>query len=165
MVQWKTAGPSAEFVALADLSAVHSACRLCIKVATDAHVRAQDNRQCACQRPNATQHHVDLLVRERGQYHFQPVRFQLPCQAGQLRRSFTSAIVDHFQAIGFQPIWRDQRADFFHSSQQLRLHRVYSLADNTVKSALFGPNILESDEEFVKLFMQEWCHPFEVIFI
>jgi hypothetical protein len=36
----------------------------------------------------------------------------MPCQAGQLRRSFTSAIVDHFQAMGFQPIWRDQRADF-----------------------------------------------------
>ena len=73
MLAWKQSGPQDSFLALVDLNAVHSNCRLCIRLADHARALEEAEMQmppCKCARRAADPvvHHV--MVRERSTFEF-----------------------------------------------------------------------------------------------
>lgn len=75
LCRWKFDGPSDSFLALVDMAAVHSSCRLCIHLATKLRVQeeiAAANRPCKCTSESGyTLHH--LYVRERGRFEMESI--------------------------------------------------------------------------------------------
>ena len=73
--RWKVVGPSKSFLALVDMAAVHSSCRLCIHVATKIRVKEDagaPKRHCKCTSKNGhTLYH--LYVRERGRFYMESI--------------------------------------------------------------------------------------------
>lgn len=73
--RWKFNGPSDSFLALVDMAAVHSSCRLCIFVATKSRLKeeaAAPKRPCKCtSKSGSTLYH--LYVRERGRFEMESV--------------------------------------------------------------------------------------------
>lgn len=67
--RWKLDGPSDSFLALVDMAAVHSTCRLCIHLATQIRLieeAAAPKRPCHCTSVSGDIHHI--YVRERGRF-------------------------------------------------------------------------------------------------
>ena len=172
MLAWKDEGPQDSFLALVDLNAVHSNCRLCVKLADN--VRAQEEAAmlkppCKCTRAKAgaTVHHV--MVRERSTFQLRDLYLSdtdltVSGLHGAVRRAFA----------GHVPVWADQRPDFRAQRQNrearkghkgdLSIYRVYQ-AGHTQRAALYGTADLNSDEKVKQTVELNACLQLEVILI
>ena len=172
MLAWKAEGPQDSFLALVDLNAVHSNCRLCVKVAD--HVRSQEEAgmmqpPCKCMRAKAgaTVHHV--MIRERSTFHYRDLYLShrdltVSGLHGAIREAFA----------GHVPVWADQRPDFkmqrkYTESRQgqqddLSIYRVYQTG-RTQRAALYGKANLDNDAKVKQTIEHNACLQLEVIFI
>ena len=178
MLAWKATGPQDKFLALLDLSVVHSSCGLCIHLATRIHAAEEAAQQlqrqppCSCRRGpgGAVVHHV--LVRERGRFESMDVFLD----GGNLTvAGLLAAIRQAFSKAGHVPIWQPHRPDFKGGARvvgvdaggvpiELRIYRVYQVGQ-TQRAALYGEASLDTDLKVAKLVGANPCAKLEVIFI
>lgn len=176
MLAWKEIGPQDKFLALLDLSVVHSSCSLCIHLATRirmAEEAAQQLRRqppCSCRRApgGAVVHH--LLVRERGRFESRDVFLD----GGNLTvAGLHAAINQAFGRAGQVPIWQSHRPDFkggargigeFNTPIELRIYRVYQVGQ-TQRAALYGEASLDTDLKVAGVVSGNPCAKLEVVFV
>jgi glycoprotein 3-alpha-L-fucosyltransferase len=166
MFAWKQNGPQPKFLALVDLAVVHSACRLCLHVASkiqkkEAQSMGQD-RPCVChQDADGTDYH-HIFIRERGKFEF----VSLILESKQVRSitAFNYAIVDKFKSMKHMPIWVPERKDFLDSKANLRLYKVYPVL-STTRDHLYGEASIDSPIKLDRMLKSEKCPQLEVIFI
>ena len=172
MLAWKKDGPQDSFLALVDLNAVHSNCRLCVKLADN--LRAQEKAgmpppPCKCMhaKGGATVHHV--MARERSTFHFRDLYMD---DRDLTMTGLHAAIREAF--AGHVPVWADQRPDFRGQRQnregeqrqrgQLSIYRVYQVG-HTQRAALYGKADLDSNEKIRRTIEHNACLQLEVILI
>ncbi|BDA42419.1 Putative fucosyltransferase-like protein [Coccomyxa sp. Obi] len=173
MLAWKATGPQDKFLALLDLSVVHSSCSLCIHLAT--RIRAAEEavqpRQlpCSCRRGprGSVVHHV--LVRERGRFDSRDVFLE---GKNMTVAGLHEAIQQAFSNAKHVPIWRSHRPDFkarawetaSDGPVELRIYRVYQVG-HTQRAALYGEASLDTDAKVAELLEANPCAKLEVVFI
>lgn len=173
MLEWKATGPQDKFLALLDLSVVHSSCSLCIHLATricEAEEAAQPRQPpCNCRRSpgGPVVHHV--LVRERGRFDSQDVFLE---GNNMTVARLHAAIQQAFSTARHVPIWHSHRPDFKVGAWQtgsdapveLRIYRVYQIGQ-TQRAALYGDASLDTDAKVADVVGANPCAKLEVIFI
>ena len=172
MLTWKARGPQDKFLALLDLSVVHSTCSLCIHLAT--RIRAAEEavqpRQlpCSCRRDpsGVVVHHV--MVRERGQFGSRDVFLE---GNNMTVAGLHGAIKQAFSNAKHVPIWRFHRPDYKAGETRsgigavdLRIYRVYQVGQ-TQRVALYGEASLDTDARVAQVLEANPCAKLEVIFI
>ena len=172
MLSWKADGPRDSFLALVDLNAVHSNCRLCIKLADN--VQAQEEAgmpppPCKCMRTKAgaTVHHI--MARERSTFQFRDLYLD---NRDLTVKGLHAAVREAF--VGHVPVWAGQRPDFRaqrwkregQRTQQgeLSIHKVYQVG-RTQRVALYGNADLDSDGKIRQTVEHNACLQVEVILI
>jgi glycoprotein 3-alpha-L-fucosyltransferase len=156
-LRWKHEGPSDEFKALIDISAVHSRCRLCIKMA-DRHVEKYGDFDHSIP---MTSHkgEITFLIRERNTFYFR----KLVLNENDLTiPSMYSRIFDAFHDR--LPVWAIDRPASLNNNTW-KIFRVYRYigAAQTMYDTLFNDGILiDSDEKLRSL---EHGSKLEVIFV
>jgi len=75
-LEWKTKGPSDDWVALVDLGNVHSSCRLCIRTADLQRKEVGLVKGGPSGEPEPADYSIRLQVRERGKFWLRPVYLQ-----------------------------------------------------------------------------------------
>ena len=172
MLAWKAEGPQDSFLALVDLNAVHSSCRLCVKLADN--LRAQEEAgmpkpPCKCMRAKvgATVHHI--MVRERSTFHYRDLYLE---DSNLTVSGLHAAIIEAF--AGHVPVWADQRPDFRRLKRskesvrnqqgELSIYKVYQTG-HTQRAALYGNNTLDNDEKVRQTVKHGACLHLEVILI
>ena len=172
MLAWKEEGPQDSFLALVDLNAVHSNCRLCVKLADN--VRAHEETgmlkpPCKCMRAKAgaTVHHV--MVRERSTLRFRDLYLSdTDLTVSGLHDAVRKAFAGHV------PVWANQRPDFRAQRQNrearkahkgdLSIYKVYQVG-HTQRAALYGTADLDSDDKVRETIENNACLQLEVILI
>jgi len=173
MLAWKKEGPQDSFMALVDLNAVHSNCRLCVKLADYAREQEETAMQpspCKCMRTKsgAVVHHI--RARERSTFKYQDLYLE---QRDLSVRGLHAAIQQAF--VGHVPVWNGQRQDFRAQRQmreggregrhrELGIYRVYQVG-HTQRDALYGRANLDSDQMVRQTVEQNACLQVEVILI
>lgn len=172
MLAWKAEGPQDRFLALVDLNAVHSSCRLCVKLADN--LRAQEEAglpkpPCKCLRAKvgAILHHI--MVRERSTFHYRDFYLE---DSNLTVSGLHAAIMEAF--AGHVPVWADQRPDFRRLKRdkesegdqqvELSIYKVYQ-AGHTQRAALYGRVSLDSDEKVRRTVEHNACLQLEVILV
>lgn len=120
MTDWKLHGPSDDFKAMLDFTAVHSECRLCVRIADD-YARAHGDFHNSTL-PGLTrdpQAALFFLVRERNAYYF---RFVYP--SAKTVASLHAAILVAFGPT-YQPLWARSRP-FSGPLRIYSVHRAYA---------------------------------------
>lgn len=178
MLAWKATGPQDKFLALLDLSVVHSSCGLCIHLATriraaeEASQRLQRQPPCSCRQGpgGAVVHRV--LVRERGRFESRDVFLE----GGNLTvAGLHVAIGQAFSKAEHVPIWQPHRPDFKGGAREvggdgggapieLRIYRVYQVGE-TQRAALYGEASMDTDLKVAEVVGANPCAKLEVIFI
>eukprot|EP00897_Mesotaenium_endlicherianum_P001770 jgi/Mesen1/1620/ME000135S00615 len=150
MLEWKTAGPSDQFKALMDMSAVHSSCRLCVFLADSLQHKEEINQQ------------ADRPCRERGRFYFS----SLFMRGGAITlEGLKNATLDAFGAKKHQPVWWTKRPKVLvQNISSLRIYRMYPAA-STQKDALYRNASFRSDEQLRQYVGTHPCPKLEVIFI
>eukprot|EP00850_Spirogloea_muscicola_P002797 SM000011S18975 [mRNA] locus=s11:154637:156615:- [translate_table: standard] len=165
MLEWKRTGPSDSFKAIADISAVHSTCRLCILLATCIQEREElqlsPKRPCRCRESWAKGILYHVRVRERMRFSFKDVFLYLE---GLTLRSFCAKVVRTFGAYMYQPIWHNVRPNALKSQGPLKVFRVYP-AYATQKAALFGNASFRTSSQLRQYLEITPCPRLEVIFV
>lgn len=172
MLAWKQSGPQDSFLALVDLNAVHSSCRLCIRLADHARTLEEAEMQmppCKCARKAADPvvHHV--MVRERSTFEFR----DLFLADGELTVAALHVAMQTAFA-GHVPVWAAQRPDYIAQRRlsesgsmrggELSIYRVYQVG-RTQRAALYGGADLDSNEKVRQAVEQNACLRLEVILI
>ncbi|GBG84902.1 hypothetical protein CBR_g39363 [Chara braunii] len=179
MLRWKREGPSDKFLALVDMAAVHSSCRLCIFLATrfreqeekDAASQwvsgqggASDGRPCRCRERTESGEEVTvyhLYVRERGRFEFESVFLR----SGALtEQALKVAVLRVFTAKGHVPVWKNERPPILARSNVLRVYSIYPVWA-TQRAALYGAAALRTDEQVAAFVHNKPCGKLEVIFV
>ena len=175
MLDWKRTGPSEKFLALIDMAVVHSACRLCVKVGSesyqttlDQHLALRGNHfdmgKCDCSSDNGSGIMKRIFIRERGRFEFREMTLLAPSFRGLDLDEFHYQILQFFKSIpGYKAVWSGHRKDFFSSSTNLKLHRVYP-AFISQRQALYGDEAIDTSDEIMKL-LETPCPQLEVIFV
>lgn len=144
-LRWKRDGPSDKFKALMDISAVHSRCRLCIKLA-DQHVEKYGDFHDIS--TMETQGKLTLLIRERNTFYFRPLSLT---ENDMNIPSMNAAIFDVFQDR--LPVWYNDRPEAL-KGNTWKIYRVYRYkgAKQTMYDTLFDDRILiDSDSKLQSL--------------
>jgi glycoprotein 3-alpha-L-fucosyltransferase len=119
-LRYKTQRPSDKFLSLYDISAAHSRCRMCIKMADliDDEFGEFDHGDSGIRNiPNG----VTIRVRERNRYYFQDIFIP----SSQLTiEGMKSAIMDAFKAVNHQPVWRGIRPKIL-DTESYSIYRMY----------------------------------------
>ncbi len=155
MIAWKHQGPSDSFLALVDMAIVHSACRLCLYLAT--RIQLKESESLHPSTWTCKQSWV-VFVRERGRIGFERIRLFLPSSMELLFK----AVKLHYEKIDYKPIWVGHRKDYRQSSKKLNIYRIYPVT-KTQREALYGSPM--DDQELLKLLQQPYPPMLEVIFI
>lgn len=172
MLAWKKEGPQDSFIALVDLNAVHSNCRLCVKLADYAREQEEAVMQpspCKCMRTKsgAVVHHI--RARERSTFKYRDLYLEeRDLSVSGLHAAIQQAFVGH------APVWNGQRQDFRAQRQmreggreghrELGIYRVYQVG-HTQSDALYGRANLDSDEKVRRTVKQNACLQLDVILI
>ncbi|CAI6009807.1 unnamed protein product [Closterium sp. NIES-65] len=143
MLEWKRSGPSDQFIANVDLSAVHSSCRLCVlladRIRTQEIAASRKPRPCRCESTESGKKQLTyhLYVRERGTYRYTSVfltstSLTLPG----LRR----AIRLTFKKKGYKPVWVGKRPAVLASDKRIKALRIFHIypAGSNQREAMFG---------------------------
>eukprot|EP00850_Spirogloea_muscicola_P008860 SM000048S16572 [mRNA] locus=s48:572942:574862:+ [translate_table: standard] len=165
MLEWKRTGPSDSFKAIADISAVHSTCRLCILLATRIQEREKlqlaPKRPCRCRESWAKGILYHVRVREHMRFSFRDFFVYLE---GLTLRSFCAKVTRTFGAYTYQPIWHNVRPGALKSQGPLKVFRIYP-AHATQKAALFGNASFRTSSQLRHYLEITPCPRLEVIFV
>jgi glycoprotein 3-alpha-L-fucosyltransferase len=163
MLEWKQR-PDDQFLALVDMAVVHSACRLCLHLASEVRLKEiqgqASDRLCQCSADLAVHR---LLVRERGRVEFESIAFNV--NTGTLS-DLQQIIKRHFESLNngqFRPIWSGHRRDVLGTEKDLRLFRIYAVGLSQ-REALFT-SFISTTSQLKELIRQRPCPRIEVIFI
>ncbi|KAG6419680.1 hypothetical protein SASPL_116189 [Salvia splendens] len=171
-LRWKYDGPSDSFKALVDMAAVHSACRLCIFLATKIQEKEENrpefqNRPCKCTRGSRTTYHI--YVRERGRFHTESiflrcVLFVCNWESDKLTiEALSSAVVQKFRLLKHVPIWKSERPESIRGGNELKLYKIYPVG-LTARQGLYTFKLNHSSD-LRKHIESHPCAKFEVIFV
>ncbi|CAN4112209.1 unnamed protein product [Withania somnifera] len=162
-LRWKFEGPSDAFKALVDMAAVHSACRLCIFLATRIREREERSpnfmkRPCKCTRGTETVYHV--YVRERGRFEMDSIFLR---SSNLSLQAFESAVLTKFRSLKHVPVWKEERPQILRGGDELKLYKVYPVG-LTERQALYSFRF-NGDTEFKNYIESHPCARFEAIFV
>ncbi|CAI5475771.1 unnamed protein product [Closterium sp. Yama58-4] len=144
MLEWKRSGPSDQFIANVDLSAVHSSCRLCVlladRIRTQEIAASRKPRPCRCESVDSGKKQLTyhLYVRERGTYRYTSVfltstSLTLPGLRRAIRRTFKKK--------GYKPVWVGKRPAVLASEKRikaLRMRRSVQQQPQRSRGSAFG---------------------------
>ncbi|XP_024389348.1 glycoprotein 3-alpha-L-fucosyltransferase A [Physcomitrium patens] len=161
-LQWKFNGPSDSFLALVDMAAVHSSCRLCIFVATKSRLKeeaAAPKRPCKCtSKSGSTLYH--LYVRERGRFEMESVFIEgSKLSLAHLKQ----VVVDKFTALKHVPIWKTERPEVIRGNSDLRIYKIYPVG-LTQREALYTWDF-GGDKGLKAMVQKQPCLQLEVVFV
>ncbi|XP_024967893.1 glycoprotein 3-alpha-L-fucosyltransferase A-like isoform X2 [Cynara cardunculus var. scolymus] len=163
-LRWKYDGPSDSFMALVDMAAVHSSCRLCIFLATRIHEKEEKSsvfpkRPCKCRRGSETVYHI--YVRERGRFNMESVFLR----SGNLTMdALETAVLLKFKSLKHEPIWRNERPESIRGDEKvLKVYRIYPVG-MTQRQALYTFSF-KSSTAFTSHIKSNPCAKFEVILV
>eukprot|EP00475_Leptophrys_vorax_P038812 TRINITY_DN6922_c0_g1_i1.p1 TRINITY_DN6922_c0_g1~~TRINITY_DN6922_c0_g1_i1.p1 ORF type:complete len:581 (+),score=129.10 TRINITY_DN6922_c0_g1_i1:250-1743(+) len=140
-LRYKTSRPSDKFLALYDISAAHSRCRMCIKMAD-----LMDEEWGEYSYGESSLRSIDtgitIRVRERNKYFFQDVHLEDLTYAGLME-----AIITSFKAANHQPVWRNNRPKVL-DTEAYRIYRIYKFHPHqTMWDTLHNnDNVIDSDK-------------------
>lgn len=161
-LRWKFVGPSNKFLALVDMAAVHSSCRLCIHVATKIRLKeeaAAPKRPCTCtSKDGHTLYH--LYVRERGRFYMESVFIK---DSDLSIANLEQAVLDMFTSLNHVPIWKTERPEVIRGNSNLRIYKIYPVG-LTQREALYTWNF-DGDKGLESIVKKEPCLQLEVIFV
>lgn len=157
-LRWKRDGPSDQFKALMDISAVHSRCRLCIKLA-DQHVEKYGDFHDIASITTKKNGIVTFLIRERNTFYFRPLEMNenelnIPAMNSAIFAVFNDRL----------PVWYKDRPAML-SNNTWKIYRVYRYigAKQTMYDTLYNNSILiDSDTKLESL---QHGSKLEVIFV
>ncbi|KAG0623294.1 hypothetical protein M758_3G163500 [Ceratodon purpureus] len=161
-IRWKFEGPSNQFLALVDMAAVHSSCRLCIHVATKIRLKEQavaPKRPCKCTSGDGhTLYH--LYVRERGRFIMESVFIK---DSDLSIVNLKQAVLDKFTSLNHVPIWKTERPEVIRGNSDLRVYKIYPVG-LTQREALYTWDF-GGDKGLKSMVKKEPCLQLEVIFV
>lgn len=146
MLEWKTKGPSNQFLALFDLNVIHSTCRLCLKTADDyTQAYGEAHHGLVPEHRSVSREGFHVLVRERNMFYFYVVPLSTKTLAG-LHAAIMSVL------DGYLPLFARHKklVDLRKYNGQFMIHRVYP-AYLSVYDSLYGQQALTSDDSVAAL--------------
>ncbi|CAI5501777.1 unnamed protein product [Closterium sp. Naga37s-1] len=166
MLEWKRSGPSDQFIANVDLSAVHSSCRLCVlladRIRTQEIAASRKPRPCRCESVDSGKKQLTyhLYVRERGTYRYTSVfltstSLTLPGLRRAIRRTFKKK--------GYKPVWVGKRPAVLASEKMIKALRIFHVypAGSNQREAMFGSAWFQTTEQFTNYgyadFLLNWA--------
>lgn len=168
MLAWKRAGPGEKFRALVDMSSTHSACRLCLLVATKQRNKeeARASRKCRCQHEESSVHHI--YIRERGQLYFKDVFVTVDDSNPSGNSNLLPQLYqDIYKLYGpdYKPQWFKERKPYSsHEGRPWKIYRVYP-ADSNQRQALYGNAWFRDSQQLVEYLSTNQCPQLEVVFV
>ncbi|MFS7933436.1 putative glycoprotein 3-alpha-L-fucosyltransferase [Helianthus anomalus] len=151
------------FIALVDMAAVHSSCRLCIFLATRIREKEESalspKRPCKCERGSETVYHI--YVRERGRFEMESVFLK----SGNLTmEALETAVLLKFKSLDHEPIWRNERPESIRGDKNvLKVYKIYPVG-MTQRQALYTFSF-KTSTAFKSHVKSNPCAKFEVIFV
>jgi hypothetical protein len=144
-LRYKTQRPSDKFLALYDISAAHSRCRLCVKMADLMDEEYGEYDYNGNYLPRSNLKGLTLRVRERNKYFFQDVHIEKMTYQGLL-----NAIMSAFKDVDHQPIWRNIRPAILDTAEY-KIYRVYKFHPRqTMWDTLHNEEVLINSDKAVK---------------
>jgi hypothetical protein len=119
-LRYKTERPSDKFLALYDISAPHSRCRMCVKMA-DLYDEKHGEFNYGESHIQNRQDGITIRVRERYKYFFQDIFIP---NSSLTISGLTTAILNAFKAVNHQPIWRGIRPKILDTAS-FQIFRIY----------------------------------------
>jgi glycoprotein 3-alpha-L-fucosyltransferase len=142
--RYKDTRPSDKFLALYDISAAHSRCRMCIKMA-DLIDEEFGEYGYGHSSLRSIPTGITVRVRERNKYFFQDVHLEKLTYKG-----LVNAIMNAFKAADHQPVWRNNRPKVLDTSTY-KIYRIYRFhARQTMWDTLYNEDLLISSDAAVK---------------
>eukprot|EP00475_Leptophrys_vorax_P013097 TRINITY_DN1947_c0_g4_i1.p1 TRINITY_DN1947_c0_g4~~TRINITY_DN1947_c0_g4_i1.p1 ORF type:complete len:244 (-),score=64.34 TRINITY_DN1947_c0_g4_i1:123-854(-) len=143
-LRYKTERPSDKFLALYDISAAHSRCRMCLKMA-DLMDEEYGQYSYGESSLRSLTSGLTVRVRERNKYFFQDVHLEDISYEG-----LTEAILTAFEAANHQPVWRNNRPKVI-DTPTYTIFRIYKFvsAHMTMWDTLYNEDILIASDEAV----------------
>jgi hypothetical protein len=142
--RYKTSRPSDKFLAMYDISAAHSRCRMCIKMA-DLMDEEFGGYNYGVSSLRSIKTGVTIRVRERNKYFFQDVHIEDLTFQGLL-----DSIMTAFKAADHQPVWRNNRPKVL-DTENYRIYRVYKFHPHqTMWDTLHNDDIVINSDAAVK---------------
>jgi glycoprotein 3-alpha-L-fucosyltransferase len=136
-LEWKTIGPSNDFIARVDKAIVHSLCRLCIKTADYHRVYYGNKVGHEIKRTDIEPDELALQVRPRGEFYMKYVYLKPEEQNLEtLYRKVVDLYKDHDPAVG----------------QVYSIYRLWDKLERPIYNEDFRNNILENNEELEIIF-------------
>eukprot|EP00897_Mesotaenium_endlicherianum_P008236 jgi/Mesen1/7440/ME000389S06782 len=162
-LRWKDDWPADTFMALMDMSAVSTECRLCTFLASQILQarEAEVQRPCRCYSDywDLTFYHVH--IRERGRFEFDSF---FMTSDDLTASALIKKVYRLFREKRHEPVWREHRPDSVMGASVLRAFRIYP-AIASQDAALQGYASFKTDEQ-VRVFMEATpCPKLEVIFL